>query len=438
MEALRKAEQQKRQAAAQQNAAPAATDTLELAPLPGQDTAAATTETAEEQASLPELPARLEELDAQFFPQEAAAAEPSRPAPSGTKSPPQADAASFRSQPAGGTAAREAARNLFTAKQADTGGRFGFAVTVGVLTLVAVVAIGGYLYWQLQPKGGLAAGPALVAAVPAVPAAAPAFSAPAPEAPPHPATPPAQPASAQPSRTAPPADALSAAPAAAERGPETAARPARPPTTAQPAPAPDAPIRLSATAEKRAEPALERAHLAFVRGEFDHARTLWQQVLQSDRRNPDALRGLGTLAQQEGRTELALDYYLRTLEVDPKDALAIAGVLSLKGQANPQQTESRLKTLLAEQPDSPYLNFALGNLYAQGARWAEAQQAFFQAHVADPANPDILYNLAVSLDHLHQTKLAARYYAQALDAAGRQRAGFDEAQAAARLGMLGE
>lgn len=433
MEALRKAEQQKRQAAAQQNAAPAATDTLELAPLPGQDaTAAAATEAADAQGRLPELPTRLEDLDAQFFTQDAAAVKASRPTAGSMKRPPQADTALFRSQPAGDAAAREAAQNLFAAKRADSGGRFGFAITVGGLTVVAVVAIGGYLYWQLQPKGGLAAGPALVAAVPAVPAAAPAFSAPAPQAPQQPAAPPAQPLP-----MAPPADALPAAPAAAERGPEAIARPARPPT-APPAPAPDAPIRLSATAEKKAMPALERAHLAFDQGETGLARAAWQQVLQSDRRNPDALRGLAILAQQEGRPELALDYYLRVLEVDPKDAQAIAGVLSLKGQANPQLAESRLKTLLAEQPDSSYLNFALGNLYAQGARWAEAQQAFFQAHVADPANPDILYNLAVSLDHLHQARLAAQYYAQALEAADRRRAGFDQAQAAARLKVLRE
>lgn len=433
MEALRKAEQQKRQAAAQQNATPAGTNTLELAPLPGQDAAAATpttTEPADGQGRLPELPTRLEELDAQFFAQEAATAQSSHAATGGTKRPPQVDSASFRSEPASDAAAREAAQNLFAVKQADSGGRFGFAVVVGGLTLVAVVTIGGYLYWQLQPKGGLAAGPALVAAVPAVPAAAPDFPAPTLPSP-------QRPASAQPLPAAPPTDDLPAAPAAAERVPDAAARPASPPT-AQRAPAPDAPIRLSATVERKVAPALERAHLAFGRGETDLARTAWLQALQSDRRNPDALRGLATLAQQEGQMELALDYYLRVLDVDPKDAQAVAGVLSLKGQANPQQAESRLKTLLAEQSDSPYLNFALGSLYAQGARWAEAQQAFFQAHVADPANPDILYNLAVSLDHLHQARLAAQYYAQALEAADRQRAGFDPAQAATRLKALRE
>ena len=69
------------------------------------------------------------------------------------------------------------------------------------------------------------------------------------------------------------------------------------------------------------------------------------------------------------------------------------------------------------------------------ARWAEAQQSFFQAHVADPTNPDYVYNLAVSLDHLRQTSLAAQYYARAL-AAESQAVAFDRSQAEIRLRQL--
>jgi tetratricopeptide (TPR) repeat protein len=47
------------------------------------------------------------------------------------------------------------------------------------------------------------------------------------------------------------------------------------------------------------------------------------------------------------------------------------------------------------------------------ARWNDAQQAYFRAYSAEPDNPDILYNLAISLEHLRQNKLAAQYYAQA-------------------------
>jgi tetratricopeptide (TPR) repeat protein len=49
---------------------------------------------------------------------------------------------------------------------------------------------------------------------------------------------------------------------------------------------------------------------------------------------------------------------------------------------------------LAAQPDSPTLNFALGNLYAQQGRWNDAQQAYFRAFAGDGDNPDYQFNLA--------------------------------------------
>jgi tetratricopeptide (TPR) repeat protein len=67
------------------------------------------------------------------------------------------------------------------------------------------------------------------------------------------------------------------------------------------------------------------------------------------------------------------------------------------------------------------------------AAGTEAQQSYFRAYTAEPDNPDILYNLAISLEHMRQNKLAAQYYSQAIAAAQNRPAGFDKAQAAARL-----
>jgi tetratricopeptide (TPR) repeat protein len=94
------------------------------------------------------------------------------------------------------------------------------------------------------------------------------------------------------------------------------------------------------------------------------------------------------------------------LESDPGDVTAQAALINLRGGGDAGQSESRLKTLLAGQPDSPALHFALGNLYARQGRWSEAQQAYFQAYALEPDNADYLFNVAVSLDHLRQNKLA--------------------------------
>jgi uncharacterized protein HemY len=111
--------------------------------------------------------------------------------------------------------------------------------------------------------------------------------------------------------------------------------------------------------------------------------------------------------------------------------------LSLRGQgADPVALESRLKTLLASDPESGVLQFALGNLYVQQRRWADAQQTYFRAMAADPENPDYAYNLAVSLEHLRQPVPALDYYRRSLSLAQRRSPSFDPAAARARVQQL--
>ena len=159
----------------------------------------------------------------------------------------------------------------------------------------------------------------------------------------------------------------------------------------------------------------------------------YQLVLRNDAKNTDALLGLATIAAHQGNTERAHAYYLSALESDPNDPTAQAGVVNTRGQANSDLAESRLKTALSNQPDAPALLFALGNLYARQGRWSEAQQVYFRAYATDPDNPDFIFNLAVSLDHLRQNKLAAQYYQMALDAGGTRTTAFNRDQTRNRL-----
>jgi tetratricopeptide (TPR) repeat protein len=178
---------------------------------------------------------------------------------------------------------------------------------------------------------------------------------------------------------------------------------------------------------------LNRAYDALLADNLTDARRDYEQALRSDPKNTDALLGLATIAARQGQADKAADLYLRVLEADPKDLNAKAGLINLKGQSDPALSESRLKTLLASQPDSAALNFALGNLHARQTRWSDAQQAYFRAYTAEPDNADYLFNLAVSLDHLHQKNLAIQYYQMALNAAGTRSAAFDRIQVKSRL-----
>ena len=303
---------------------------------------------------------------------------------------------------------RESVQNLFEAKQAPAPSRKAFAIMVGLFSLLAAAAIGIYFWLQLQPRSSLTpAGNAM----PQMPA-------------------PPRPIIAVPPPLAEPVVSPALPPATTEQDEEPQAAPVRPS-----APQPESPIRVT-TSKLRVAPSIDTAFNALQGGDLAAAKTAYEQSLKNDPKNADALHGLATIHLRQGRPDLAQDYYLRALEADPKDALAQASLINMSGQIDPVQSESRLKLLLAAQPDSPFLHFYLGNLYARQNRWAEAQQDYFKAMAGEPDHPDYLFNLAVSLDQLRQAKLAAQYYAQALAAADKRPAGFDRQQVSDRLKKL--
>jgi tetratricopeptide (TPR) repeat protein len=458
MDALKKAELAKRQG--QADGAPTTDPThggLALEPLgdakpeqPVPVTPAAGGSVAAD--DLPQLPSHLEELDAQFLAEAKQAAsarlKASPPSPAG-REPAPAQAApketSGRSAAAAQTrvpttepaAPRQSAQNLFNAKQTtQPPARKSFAVAIGVLTVLAVCGIGGYFWWQLQPKSApIAARPAMapspVAA--AAPLPNPAAAQPAPTL----VTPVIASAAAvsSPARAATKSTADAdedVAPAAQKSSPAQARRlaPSQPPGAD-----PDSLIRVT-KAPLKVNPALLRGFDAFNRGDLALAQMEYERAHKSDPRNTDALHGLAAIAMRQGRLDQAELLYRQITEADPQDTVAMAALINARGQTDPGTAESRLKSLSAAQPDLAAPHFSLGNLYARHGRWNEAQQAYFRAYTAESDNPDILYNLAISLEHLRQNKLAAQYYGQAITAAQSKPAGFDKAQAAARLATL--
>ena len=178
---------------------------------------------------------------------------------------------------------------------------------------------------------------------------------------------------------------------------------------------------------------LNRAYAAYRDGKLDEAQRLYLDMVGRDAHNSDALLGLAAIAQQRNEDRIAAQYYLRVLNLDPRNAVANAGMSAL---SNNENYESRLKTLLREQGNSAALHFALGNLYAEQSRWSEAQQAYFNAYSLDAKNADLAFNLAVSLDHLGQSKLAAQHYQQALQLDQSRSANFDRAKISSRIDAL--
>lgn len=181
---------------------------------------------------------------------------------------------------------------------------------------------------------------------------------------------------------------------------------------------------------------LNLAYEAWLADRLDDARRAYEHVLRGDPRNTDALLGLAAIASRQGQNDRAQHLYQRVIDADPNEATAQAALINLRAQNDGGPSESRLRTLLASQPDSPSLHFALGNLYARQSRWKEAQQAFFQSYALEPDNADYIFNVAVSLDHLRQAKLAAQYYRMALSAAETRHGTFDKNAIAKRVAEL--
>ncbi len=204
-----------------------------------------------------------------------------------------------------------------------------------------------------------------------------------------------------------------------------------------PAAAPGAPVRLRLAKSfdlPRVNPDLLAGYQALVKGDYARALALYNQVVRAEPMNIDAHLGLAAAAARTGDAPVAAREYRHVLEIDPRNGMAISGLLAVSGQVPAESLETELRTLLSRNPDAPTLYFSLGNLYAGQKRWTEAQQAYFDACRLEPNNADYLYNLAVSLDQLNQRPLALDHYQRAL--AAKVQGQFDRAAVARRVSEL--
>jgi tetratricopeptide (TPR) repeat protein len=186
------------------------------------------------------------------------------------------------------------------------------------------------------------------------------------------------------------------------------------------------------TPQSGVSPVLMSAYEAYNAGNDSEAQKLYKQVLKRDVRNVDALLGLGAIASRQGRMADANGWYGKVLELEPRNNIAQAAILDSQSQGNEQGNETRLKSMLAKQPDDANLHVALGNLYAEQNQWPAAQQAYFDAYSLNKT-ADNAYNLAVSLDQMGKPKLALPYYQVALTAGSNN---IDKAALEARIAAI--
>ncbi|MFZ1245672.1 MAG: tetratricopeptide repeat protein [Azonexus sp.] len=407
MDALKRAETSKQEAARNLSGKPLSpSELLSLEPLPDEPGRATAN-------PLPKLAAHIDTVDADL----AGAAMPgSRAAPPTIKTSPSPKPVE----------SREAVRNAFAVKQVpeESPSRLPLWLTLGILG-IGGIGIGGYVWYQMNSMnhGTMVASPGTAAQTP--PAQMP--------KPPVPAVPLNTPSDfgSENRLTA----AIAPQPTTTPLFPRQSARPSSTQASDTETPG-NPPIRLVRT-HPEPDTNLVRGYASLQRGEIELSRRELEQALRRDPNNTDTLLALAAIAHRQGRLADAGSLRQRALFANPSDPAAQAASLNnAAADADPNAAESRLKTLLSTQPESPPLNFALGNLYSRQGRWSEAQQAYFNSVAADGDNPDYLLNLAVSLDHMRQPRLAAQHYRLALEAAAKRPAGFDRDKVRMRLGEL--
>jgi tetratricopeptide (TPR) repeat protein len=194
-------------------------------------------------------------------------------------------------------------------------------------------------------------------------------------------------------------------------------------------------ISRSKVVEDKGE-TIREAYSAYQNRDYEEAKLKYEQVLKKFPNNRDALLGLGAIATNKGDYNSAYLRYAQLLSINPRDELAKVAIINIQDKSSLLDSESAVNSMLHENPNAHVLHFTLGNIYAASSRWAEAQQAFFEAYRLNSSNSDYALNLAISLDHIGQQNSALDYYMAAMELSDSANLNFDSSRVQKRIDAL--
>ena len=159
-------------------------------------------------------------------------------------------------------------------------------------------------------------------------------------------------------------------------------------------------VYLEQERRKEARECFERA----VKSTADYPATL-----------PNAWNNLGILAAREGKTDEAIGFFQKALEIDPDHAVALQNL----GNAYRQKKDwnAARKTLehaLALNPEDAEANYGLGMVYAQLNDTGRAYEFLQKALAARPAYPEALNNLGILYLRTGRPEEAKKSFAESI------------------------
>jgi protein O-GlcNAc transferase len=133
-----------------------------------------------------------------------------------------------------------------------------------------------------------------------------------------------------------------------------------------------------------------RAH---AEGDLIGAETLYGAILAVDPNHADALHGIGVIAHQAGRGDLAELFLRRALDRRSEATFHNNLALVLLGLGKPHEAVAHIFNALALRPDYPEAQVALGNVQMKLGRRDEAIESYRRALALRPAYAEARVNL---------------------------------------------
>ena len=145
--------------------------------------------------------------------------------------------------------------------------------------------------------------------------------------------------------------------------------------------------------------------------QLQQAENIYQQILQAEPNQPDALHLLGVLAHQVGKPDVAVDLIMKAVTINPRYAEAHYNLG--KGFREMGQLENAVKHYQLATDIEPYHIKAqnnLGNVFAELERLDKAISCFGKALAINPEFAEAHFNLGIALKNQGHLEEAIKHY----------------------------
>ena len=149
------------------------------------------------------------------------------------------------------------------------------------------------------------------------------------------------------------------------------------------------------------EQAMDLALRHHTAGRLPQAESIYQQILQADPSQPDALHLRGVIAHQVGKNDIAVNLITRALAIKPDYAKAHNNLgIALQKLGKLEDAAASYRKALAIEPDHADAYYNLGNALQELGKLEDAAASYRKALAIEPDYAEAHGNLGIALQEL--------------------------------------